>query len=66
MSEGVRRERLDRHWEETFLDYYGRNALNLHQNRPDGPALAREMKRWLKEHGYTRTELYRTRLAGGG
>jgi hypothetical protein len=57
------RERIGRFWVEALLDYYGRNALALHSNRPDGRVFAGTLKRWLREHGFTELELYRWGLA---
>jgi hypothetical protein len=57
------RERLGRAWEATLLEYYGRNALELHRHRADGAAVAWALKRWLREHGYTDLDLYRSALA---
>ncbi len=62
----ARRAGLGRAWEESFLEYYGRNALNIHATRPDAPAIARELARWMEVHGYTDLEVYQTRLAGAG
>lgn len=47
-----------------MIEYYGRNALALHQHRNDGPEHAAELKRWLEERGFTDLELYRVTLAG--
>jgi hypothetical protein len=57
------REGVDRAWVEELLDYYGRNALALHQQRADGPAFARTLKRWLAREGFGELDLYRTDLA---
>jgi hypothetical protein len=52
------RERLDRAWVATFVDYYGRNALAVHQLRADLPALASDLARWMEEHGLTDVDVY--------
>ncbi|MFT3767416.1 MAG: hypothetical protein QM820_18340 [Minicystis sp.] len=57
------RERVDRGWITALLDYYGRNALALHQHRADGPVFAGTLKRWLRRNGFTDLDLYRTDLA---
>lgn len=56
------RERLDRGWVVSFLEYYGRNALGLHAARADGRDFAYTLARWLGEHGFAELELYRTAL----
>jgi hypothetical protein len=60
----ARRAQLGRAWEASFLEYYGRNALSLHAQRPDAEAHAGALKRWIEEQGYTDLDLYRRWLAG--
>lgn len=53
---------LDRAWVASFVDYYGRHALNLHQTRADYVPFSRGIRTWMIAEGYTDTEVFRTRL----
>ena len=57
------RERLARPWVEALVDYYGRNAVALHQPRASFPAFAAAFKRWLRGHELTDTDVWRGALA---
>jgi hypothetical protein len=57
---------LGRAWEAAFLEYYGRNALNLRASRPDALPFARALARFLREHGHQTLEVYQSRLADLG
>ena len=54
---------LDRAFLAAIIEYYGRNAVVLHQHRRDGDAQATELKRWLRDNAFTDLELYRVTLA---
>jgi hypothetical protein len=58
------RERIGRPWIVALLDYYGRNALALHQSRADGRVFSGTLKRWLRVNGFGDLDLYRRDLAG--
>lgn len=61
---GAERERVGPAWIAALIDYYGRHALALHQQRADGPVFAATLKGWLRARGFTSLELYRIDLAG--
>jgi hypothetical protein len=58
------REHIGRSWIAALLDYYGRNALALHQHRADGRVFSGTLKRWMRVNGFNDLELYRSDLAG--
>lgn len=63
MLQEAERARLGRPWVEALVDYYGRNAVALHQPRADWPAFAAAFKRWLRAHELTDTDVWKGALA---
>jgi hypothetical protein len=63
MLHEAERARLGRPWVDALVEYYGRNAVALHQSRADWPVFAPAFKRWLRLHDFTDTEVWKGALA---
>lgn len=57
------RSGLGRPWTTALLDYFGRNAVSLHQHRWDWQPFSTGLKRWLRVNGFTDMELFTATLA---